>query len=160
MALIWGSLVENDNSVSEENIRGQRNFANKIWNVARFVFMYELKSQKSKVKSQKSKSKHQDDKNILNDLKLTEKKVTRLLDKHRLNEAAEDLYAFFWSRFANDYLEKTKTRREDAQKTLEYVLQESLKLLHPFMPFLTERLWQIGRERFDSPLLITAPWPR
>ena len=86
------------------------------------------------------------------------------MDKFRLNEAAEELYGFVWNRFANDYLEKTKDRREEAQWTLEYVLQESLKLLHPFMPFVTEVIWSFGMAQdkpyFDSPMLISAPWPK
>ena len=82
------------------------------------------------------------------------------MDKYRLSEAAEEIYDFIWKRFANDYLEKTKDRREEAQKTLELVLQESLKLLHPFMPFVTEAIWQEGKERFDSPMLIIASWPK
>ena len=151
VALIWGSLVENDNSVSEENIKGQRNFANKIWNVSRFVLM---SPQAKKAK------RNEDDLEIIKHLKFTSKRVTKLLEKYRLNEAAEELYDFIWHKFADVYIEKTKGRREEAQKTLELVLQESLKLLHPFMPFVTEVIWQEGKERFDSPTLISAPWPK
>ncbi|OGM03661.1 valine--tRNA ligase [Candidatus Woesebacteria bacterium GWA1_42_12] len=151
VALIWGSLVENDNSVSEENIKGQRNFANKIWNVSRFVLM---SPQAKKAK------RNEDDLEIIKHLKFTSKRVTKLLEKYRLNEAAEELYDFVWHKFADVYIEKTKGRREEAQKTLELVLQESLKLLHPFMPFVTEVIWQEGAKRFDSPTLISAPWPK
>jgi valyl-tRNA synthetase len=151
MASIWGSLVENDNSLSEDNIRGQRNFANKIWNIARFV-MLEPKGKRTK--------KNSDDIQILKDLKLTTKKVTKLLDKYRLNEAANELYDFVWHKFADNYLEKVKGRREKAQKNLEYVLQQSLKLLHPFMPFVTETIWQEGKDRFDSAYLISSIWPK
>jgi len=151
VALIWGSLVENDNSVSEDNIKGQRNFANKIWNVARFVFM------QSPAKKAK---KNTDDLEIIKHLKVTSRNITRLLEKYRLSEAAEEIYDFIWHKFADVYIEKTKERREEAQKTLELVLQESLKLLHPFMPFVTEVIWQEGKERFDSPILISAPWPK
>jgi len=151
VALIWGSLVENDNSVSEENIKGQRNFANKIWNVSRFVLM---SPQAKKAK------RNEDDLEIIKHLKFTSKRVTKLLEKYRLNEAAEELYDFIWHKFADVYIEKTKGRREEAQKTLELVLQESLKLLHPFMPFVTEVIWQEGAKRFDSPTLISAPWPK
>jgi len=151
MALIWGALIENDISLSEDNVRGQRNFANKIWNVSRFIFMQA---------PGKRKKRNEDDQKIVKQLKKTTRLVTRLVAKHRLNEAAEELYDFFWNKFANDYLEKTKSRRGDAQKTLEFVLQESLKLLHPFMPFVTEVIWQEGKGRFDSPILISAPWPK
>ena len=151
MGLIWGALIENDISLSEDNIRGQRNFANKIWNIARFVLM---ESKGKRVK------RNADDIEIVKELKTTEKKVSRLLDKYRLNEAAEEIYDFIWHKFADAYLEKTKERRPEAQKTLEYVLQESLKLLHPFMPFVTEAIWQEGLSRFDSPTLIEASWPK
>jgi valyl-tRNA synthetase len=155
MSLVWGTLIENDIALSEDNIRGQRNFANKIWNVARFVFMQDSKNLKGK----KPRSQNNDDKNILKQLTQTSKKVTKLIEKYRLNEAAEELYDFFWNKFANDYLEKTKDRRDASQKTLEYVLQQSLKLLHPFMPFVTEKIWQEGKDRFDNPMLINALWP-
>jgi len=151
MGIIWGTLVENDISLSEDNVRGQRNFANKIWNIARFVFSEP---------PGKRKKRNKDDVQIINDLKKTVRKVTQLMNKYRLNEAAEEIYTFIWKRFASDYLEKTKPRREEAQKTLELVLRDSLKLLHPFMPFVTEVIWQEGKERFDSPTLITAPWPK
>ena len=151
MGLIWGTLVENDISLSEDNIRGQRNFANKIWNIARFVLL-EPKGKRIK--------RNEDDNWIVKELKITGKKVSRLLDKYRLNEAAEEIYDFVWHKFADVYLEKTKERKPEAQKTLEYVLQESLKLLHPFMPFVTEVIWQEAKERFDSLTLIEASWPK
>jgi valyl-tRNA synthetase len=151
MGIIWGALTENDISLSEDNVRGQRNFANKIWNIARFVLAEP---------AGKRRKRNEDDAQIVKDLRKTTRKVTQFMNKHRLNEAAEEIYTFIWKRFASDYLEKTKGRREEAQKTLELVLQDSLKLLHPFMPFVTEVIWQEGKERFDSPILIIAPWPK
>ncbi|MEJ2441331.1 MAG: valine--tRNA ligase [Patescibacteria group bacterium] len=151
MAIVWGALVENDIALSEDNVRGQRNFANKVWNIARFV-LAEPKGKRRK--------RNKDDTEIIKDLRKTSKHVARLMEKYRLNEAAEEIYDFIWKRFANDYLEKTKKRRGDAQKTLELVLQNSLKLLHPFMPFVTETIWQEGKDRFDSDLLISASWPK
>ncbi|MBI4153661.1 valine--tRNA ligase [Candidatus Woesebacteria bacterium] len=151
MGLIWGALVENDISLSEDNIRGQRNFANKIWNIARFVLMEE---------KGKRVKRNEDDALIVKELKTSTKKVTRLLDKYRLNEAAEEIYDFIWHKFADVYIEKAKERRPFAQKTLEYVLQESLKLLHPFMPFVTEKIWSLGFARDKQDLLINASWPK
>jgi valyl-tRNA synthetase len=151
MGMVWGALVENDISLSESNVRGQRNFANKLWNVARFVLAEP---------SGKRTKRNQDDIQIIKDLRKTSKRTTRLMDKYRLNEASKELYDFIWNKFANIYLEKVKNRRSEAQKTLELVLRDSLKLLHPFMPFVTEVIWQQGRERFDSPILMTASWPR
>lgn len=151
MGLIWGALVESDIALSEDNIRGQRNFANKIWNVARFVLM-EPKGKRFK--------RNEDDNLIVKELKATATKVSKLLDKYRLNEAAEEIYDFIWHKFADVYIEKTKERRPEAQKTLEYVLQESLKLLHPFMPFVTEKIWSLGFARDKQDLLINASWPK
>ena len=151
MALIWGALIENDMALSEENVRGQRNFANKIWNVARFVF--------SGLPGKRRK-RNKDDNWIVKELKTTIRKVTRSLNGYRLNEAAEEIYDFIWHKFADVYIEKTKSRREDSQKTLELVLAQSLKLLHPFMPFVTEKIWQESKDRFDSPNLISANWPK
>lgn len=150
MGIIWGSLVENDISLSEDNIRAQRNFANKIWNVARFISM-EPKGKRVK--------RNKDDNEIVKELKKTSKKIGILIEKSRLNEAAEALYDFVWNKFANEYLEKTKERRSDAQWTLDYVLKESLKIAHPFMPFVTETIWQMENKRFDSPTLISSKWP-
>lgn len=151
MGLIWGTLVENDISLSEDNIRGQRNFANKIWNIARFV----LDPPRGK-----NGKKNRDDEWILEELKACISKSTKYLDKYRLSEAAEEIYNFVWHKFADVYLEKAKKRRPDAQKTLEVVLRESLKLVHPFMPFVTETIWLEGKDRFDSPIIISASWPK
>jgi len=153
VALIWGSLVENDNSLSEENIRGQRNFANKIWNISRFVHF-----PMEKVEQVKSKD-NEDDKWIKSELKKTIKKVTTSLNKYRLNEAALEIYNFIWKKFADVYIEKTKNRRGEAQKTLEYVLEESLKLSHPFMPFVTETIWGMLPST-KRVLLISTKWPQ
>jgi valyl-tRNA synthetase len=150
MGLLWGALIENDVSLSEDNIRGQRNFANKLWNIARFVFM----------EPSHKGVKNEDDKKILKELKTTSLKVGKLIEKYRLNEAAELAYNFVWNSFANKYLEQTKSRRQEAQTTLEKVLQDSLKMLHPFMPYVTEVIWQEGKTRFDNPLLINASWPK
>lgn len=158
MSLIWGTLIENDISLSEENIRGQRNFSNKIWNIARYVFLEGASKEGGYSKAPSLKN--DDDKEIVKQLKITIKRTSHLLEKYRLNEAAETLYDFIWNKLANDYLEKTKLRRKEAQKTLEFVLQESLKLLHPFMPFLTEAVWQEGKNRFNSPTLINSSWPK
>jgi len=148
MGLLWGGLIENDVSLDEQKINGQRKFANKIWNIARFVLSN---------RSVKKSTKNLDDEWILNELKLTIKKATKDLDKYRLNEATEEIYDFIWHKFADVYLEKTKDRREEAQPVLEKVLVDSLKLLHPFMPFVTEQIWS---EMKNKDLLISSEWPK
>ena len=151
-ALVWGVKVESDNSISEEMINGQRKFANKIWNIARFVTQNDESDTKQKVKN-----KNEDDRWILAELKKVTKKVTKNLDKYRLNEAAEEVYDFVWHKFADIYIEKVKNRRYEAQVTLEKVLSISVKLLHPFMPFVTEQIWS---ELGNKELLMSSGWPK
>lgn len=151
MGLIWGGLIENDITLDEQKINGQRKFANKIWNVARFVLSYQSTKQLI------NKSTNSDDKWIMDELKQSIKVVTKDLDKFRLNEAAEEIYDFIWHKFADVYIEKVKDRREEAQPTLEKVLTYSTKLLHPFMPFVTEQIWN---EMGNKGLLISSSWPK
>jgi valyl-tRNA synthetase len=153
MGLIWGALIDNDISLSEENIRGQRNFGNKLWNVSRFILMN--KSEGLSTNMKRPRTTNAGDKEILSELSKTQKNIAKLIEKYRLNEAAEELYNFVWYKLANNYLEKTKERREDAQKTLEYVLVRTLVMAHPFMPYVTESIWgQIEK----SELLINTSW--
>jgi valyl-tRNA synthetase len=114
---------------------------------------------KLEIQNRRPRAKNKDDKWILNELKMTTQKVSKALDKYRLNEAAEAVYDFIWHKFADIYLEKSKSRRRDAQKILEYGLQQSLKLLHPFMPFVTEVIWSLVFARNKKDLLINASWP-
>lgn len=156
MSLVWGTLVENDISLSEENIRGQRNFANKIWNIARYVLM------ENPVKDYKYKmDKNTDNKDILKKLKITHIAINKNLDKYNLSEAASIIYNFVWYDFANIYIEKTKTNRIVSQGCLQYVLVNSLKLLHPFMPYVTEAIWKEIKNYRKNPkqLLISSDWP-
>ncbi len=148
MGLVWGGLIENDITLDEQKINGQRKFANKIWNIARFVTSSQFV---------KKTGKNADDELVLSELKQTIKNVTKDLNKYRLNEAAKEIYDFVWHKFADVYIERTKDRREEAQPTLEKVLTDSIKLLHPFMPFVTEQIW---REMGNKELLISSEWPK
>lgn len=164
--LIFGRDTGTDLSVSrhqlEERIKAQRNFANKIWNIARYI----LETNAKRVKTEKKATSHEDDKWILDELNQTIKQIITLLQKHKTGQALEQLYDFTWHKFADVYIEKTKGRREEAQFTLVYVLQESLKLLHPFMPFVTETIWQEGHKKYEDSgffkeeALVVASWPR
>jgi valyl-tRNA synthetase len=151
MSMVWGALIENDICLSEDNIRGQRNFGNKLWNIARYAFMEKVKMP--------SDQKDPDNQLITKDLEKTVQKVTQLMDKYRLSEAAEELYDFVWHKLADNYLEKIKNKRPQTQETLERVLLTSLKLLHPFMPFVTEKIYQTGFAKNAQDLLITSSWP-
>ncbi len=101
-----------------------------------------------------------DDQWIIEEMEKTKREVTNSFEKYRLNEAAQEIYDFIWHKFADIYLEEAKRRRAEAQKTLEAVLKDSLKMLHPLMPFVTEKIWQEGKDRFGSDSLIAAPWPK
>ncbi len=144
MGILWGALVENDIALSEENINAQKKFCNKVWNAARFVQGFEgTKSNPSVIKSYDMF------------MKTLTSDVTKLLDKFKLNQAAEILYKRFWNNFCD-------MRIEDAKKgllsktDLKRGLFIYLKLLHPFMPFVTEQIWE---ELGENELLITSPWP-
>lgn len=159
IAMIWGALVENDIALSEDNVKGQRNFANKIWNISRFVLANKNNDPTSSFRL-RSGLRGASDKWILKELKETTKKVTKALDKYRISEAAAELYDFIWHKFADKYIEGVKNRRTEAQPTLEKVLDCSLRLLHPFMPFVTETIYQQGFAKNKNDLLIIADWPK
>lgn len=167
MALVVGTTPGNDSKISEEKVIGYRNFANKVWNISRFVLSHnpEIKNQKSLAAGRQAKIKNKDDRWILDELKETINLVTQHLNNDRLSPAGEEIYDFIWHKFADVYIEKTKSRREEAQPTLLYVLAQSLKLLHPFMPFVTEVIWQQARKKYEKSglfgekALIVASWP-
>ncbi len=134
--------------LSEDRIEGYRNFANKIWNAARFIFQ---SSPDFKEIPRVDGVTHRYNRWILHELNETVKAVTEAIDQYRFNEAAGGLYQFFWHRFCDWYLELIKPilygkrqpeALEETQNTLYFVLDQSMRLLHPFMPFITEEIWQ------------------
>ncbi len=147
MALLAGRDNGNDLLISkqqmEERIRGYRNFANKIWNASRFVAQNESKVQGTRFNVQEEINK------IVSD-------VTRKMEKMQLGMAAELVYDKFWHWYCDEVIEKAK-KGEVEKEDLKYGLKIFLKLLHPFMPFVTEAVWkELG---YDGNL-ITAPWPQ
>jgi len=163
MALVYGTAPASDIVVSEEKIKAMRNFGNKIWNASRFVIL-NIKNQKSNIKNQKSKS-AKEDREILEALKKTVKTVNQHLKKYRFGQALEEIYQFFWHKFCDVYLEQTKNRKQEALPTLIKVLITSLKLIHPFAPFVTEAIYQELKKAFPkhpllkSKALIISQWP-
>lgn len=162
MGIVWGALVENDIALSEDNIRGQRNFSNKIWNIARFI-------NQNKLTDKKTGDLSEDDKWILSELTKTIKAVTKYLDEYKLNEAAEELYDFIWHKLADVYIEKVKIKasgeervsiQKSAVPVLYQVLEPTLKLLHPFMPFVTEAIYQKVFAKNEKDLLTISTWPK
>lgn len=166
MGLTWGALVENDISLSEDNIRGQRNFSNKIWNIARYMKI-SFENIQSPIPFYPEKVRGNlatEDKDILIKLKNLIKTATKGLDKYQLSETAELLYKFLWNDFADKYLESIKNRnnRETSLSVFRHVFLTCLKLIHPFMPFVTEAVWEQLKElrKYPDQLLITTPWPK
>ena len=140
-----------------------RNFSNKIWNASRFV-MTNIEGGTAIDPTQEPELFSLDEKFILSKLQQTITAVSRELRRYHFNDAALFLYDFFWHHFCDRYLEAAKfslsNSNEDRQAAirgvLRHVLLQSLKLLHPFMPFITEEIWQRISE--GRPL-ITSPWP-
>ena len=163
MALIAGNAPGNDLKIDEEKVIAYRNFTNKIWNAARFIVMNRnIKNQKPKTKNiiKNSKLEKQDKKmiKIMNNLITS---VTKDLDNFRFDLAAGDIYQVFWHEFCDRYIESTKSRQNDpATKWILLIsLKTFLKLLHPFMPFITETVWSRLKTK-NEPDLIIAPWPK
>lgn len=164
IALVAGSAPGNPIALSENKVRGYRNFANKLWNVGRYTLLLaqDTKIQISEFKTQKDQQ-TKEDKQILKDLEKLVTATTKNLEKYRFSDAALLLYDFVWNRLASDYLETTKNRQDKkvASQTLVAVFQTCLKLLHPFMPFVTEAIWQEWKTAgiVTEELLVTAAWP-
>jgi valyl-tRNA synthetase len=166
MALVYGTSAGNDVVVGEDKIKGMRNFTNKIWNSARFIYFI---AEKENWKIDPSKKvEHRDDKEIIDKLEQIIRTVNKDFDEYRFGQALEEIYQFFWHEFCDVYIEKVKDRRAEALPTLVKVLITSLKLLHPFAPFVTEAVYQLFREKLvakeNLPLLaaehlIVSSWP-
>ncbi len=138
---------------SKERIEKSRNFATKLWNAARYA------SQRiGEAKPEAPEDPIDEDRWILSRLSTTIEGVTGALDRYEFGEAAQLLYAFVWDDFCNWYIELSKRRADEpaARETLARVLDRTLRLMHPFTPFVTEEIWQkLGR---PQPLM-TAAWP-
>ena len=164
MSLIVGTSPGNDIKFSEDKIKGYKHFSNKIWNITRFVLSnIEGVDLSKKPKIEEVNEKHLD--------KLAEivKEATKNLDEYKFYLAGEQLYHYVWHEFADIVLEECKDKinngneeeKLSAQWTLKEILETILKLLHPFMPFVTEEIWQIlyNEEKANNFLMIEQ-WPK
>lgn len=148
----------------QPQVEEARNFANKIWNASRFVLMNLGDAQG--IEPRWIPSDALADRWILAELNSTIEQVTAALDEYRLNEVAQTLYHFFWDSFCDWYIELSKSSvasrevNDDvraARCRIVYVLETSLRLLHPLMPYITEEIWQRLPHEGDS--IMMAPWP-
>ena len=158
--MISGNSPGNDMRFFVERCEAMRNFANKIWNASRFLLM-NLSIETCELPAELET----EDKWILSRLNALIADVTENMNHYELGIAAGKLYDFIWETYCDWYIELTKTRlngddeaaRQQAQQVLCYVLTDLLKLLHPFMPFITEEIWQALPHEGDY--LITSDWP-
>jgi valyl-tRNA synthetase len=142
------TIQGSDIKFNEEVLEGYKHFANKIWNASRYILM-NLPSGQFKVKDPLEFPLAIEDKWILYVLNETIRKVDESLENYEFSKGAEAIYTFFWDEFCDWYIELTKHRvykgeakeKETALNTLVYVLDKALKLLHPFMPYITEEIW-------------------
>lgn len=169
MALTVGNTPGNDILISEEKIKGYRNFANKVWNISRFVLMNcdndVILSEADGHRPSRRISWSKESKISLKKLDAITKKVTKHIDNFKFYQAADDLYHYIWHEFADKVIEQQKEKlssphdRKEAQALLLHILATILKLLHPFMPYVTEAIWTEMPIKNKKPLIVT-PWPR
>ena len=173
LSLVTGVTPGQDVPLSMEKVQANRNFANKLWNTARFIVMG-LQELPADERQAFAVTKPMDAAELAT-LPLPERwiisrchalvgEVTGQLAAYEFGPAGQSIYAFLWDEYADWYIEISKKRMGDpeaekqARRTLVYVLDSCLRLLHPFMPFITEELWQ--RLPHDGKSLMIAPWPQ
>jgi len=163
--LLTGSTPGNDMSLSEERIIANRNFANKIWNATRFVVSNLGAAFDAGHGTWNLSAMALPDRWIISRHNRLIENVTKLMDVYQYGEAGRQIYEFLWSEYADWYIEIAKIRlygadvraQATARRVLVYVLDRTLRLLHPFMPFVTEATWQHLPHSDDS--LMIATWP-
>lgn len=160
--LATGNSPGNDMRFSDEKVEASRNFANKIWNAARFIIMNLGENEPAPYIPEKLAL---EDKWILSQYNALVKDVTDSLEKYELGLSVQKLYDFIWDVFCDWYIEIAKIRlsseneelKECAKAVLVYVMSNTLKLLHPFMPFITEEIWQTLPHSGES--IMISDWP-
>ena len=161
--LVTGNTPGNDMRFYTKRVEANRNFANKLWNATRFLMMN--MSDEITDSNFDLEKLHYEDKWILSKLQKVIKQITEKIEKYDIGLAADDIYDFIWSDFCDWYIEIVKPvlysdsieEKTNTVKVLLYVLENILKLLHPFMPYITEEIWQALPNREDA--LIVSKWP-
>lgn len=160
-ALVYGTALGNDQSLSYPKLEASRRFTNKLWNMARFIDMN--RTQKPKTKNQnfsleelKSLAKNETDKEWVGKVEILVSEVTKNMEDYQFNQVSEKLYEFVWHEFADKYIEDVKTRIDDNSfLILNSLFLILLKLLHPIMPFVTEEIYG----KFSDKPMIISSWP-
>jgi valyl-tRNA synthetase len=147
-----------DIAVSDELLDSYRAFATKIWNAARFIFRHvDEEDRLPSLNELKQSDLSLVDRWILSRLSKATAEVNRSVEQYNLHEGSRHVYSFFWHEFCDWYLEMIKLHPERSKPTLLYVFENALRLLHPFMPFITEELWQNLPHKGES--IVIAPYP-
>ncbi|OGH68025.1 MAG: valine--tRNA ligase [Candidatus Magasanikbacteria bacterium RIFCSPHIGHO2_02_FULL_50_9b] len=162
LALLLGQTPGNDSRMSEEKIAGFRNFTNKLWNISRYIFSQVVGSgtyQRLITESDLTNAELTTlDKWILSRFAAVARAFSEAIEKFEFSRAGEVLRDFTWNEFADWYLEGAKVEG-GKHDVLHYVLQNLLKLWHPYMPFVTEVIWQSAYARGADDFLMVASWP-
>jgi valyl-tRNA synthetase len=168
LSLVIGTTPGNDSKLSEKKVAGYRNFTNKLWNIARFVFLSSRATEESESISTQSDDNSLADRWIISRFATVTDEVTKHLEQYEFSQAGEKLRDFTWSEFADWYLEISKVEKHE--EILRQILHDLLILWHPFMPFVTEQIYSViqaeiasssrqgGTPRNDK-LLMIQPWP-
>ncbi|MBP6883860.1 MAG: valine--tRNA ligase [Candidatus Pacebacteria bacterium] len=143
MALVVGTAPGTDSKISEDKIKGYKNFANKVWNITRYVLSTENIGEPKK--------------ELVEEFKAISQDITLDMDNFRFHLASEKIYQYIWHRFADEIIEESKGKPEYGA-TLYYILEDCLKLLHPFMPFVTEEVWSMLPDK-NGKILMIEKWP-
>ncbi len=160
--LVTGNSPGNDIRYSDEKVNSSRNFANKIWNAARFILM---NIEGKDIKCELSSNLNLEDKWIISKFNKLSQAVTENLEKFELGIAVSKLYDFIWDDFCDWFIELSKIRMNgddekaanSARTTLVWVMSNTLKLLHPFMPYITEEIWQSLPHEGDAIMISEYP---
>jgi len=162
MALIVGNTPGTDSRISEDKVKGYKHFGNKLWNIARYVLMSTRDEAFASPGAPGAKT--DADKAILEKLAETIRGITENLDRYNFHEPSNQIYQFTWHELADIYIEASKAQladdatKENTEKILAYALVTTLKLLHPFMPFVTEEIYS-HLPISDRNLLLVESWP-
>jgi valyl-tRNA synthetase len=164
--LLTGSTPGNDMKLSLQRVEASRNFANKMWNAARFVVSNLGRTTRADISAWNPAEQNPVDRWIISRSNRLVTDVTRLIEQYQYGEAGRQIYDFLWGEFCDWYIEMAKVRlygqvpaaRKAARQVLVHVLERTLRLLHPFMPFVTEAIWQNLPHEGES--IMIAPWPQ
>ena len=160
MSLVVGNTPGNDLALSKDKIKAYSKFSNKMWNATRFV-LEQIHGTDVTAEIELD----QEDSASMDELNNLVKEITQEMEEYKFYIVSEKLYHYFWHTFADVIIERSKTKitesNSDSAKKLLYVqLVTLLKVLHPFMPFVTEELWSlIPRVTNEANLLMIEPWP-